>query len=136
MNRDAFLLRSAAAMFPAAYVVIGAWYAYGLFCGWQILDGGRPLNMLGGLLIAVQSLAAGALTFGSVTDKQWRWRALAVWAAIFLVCGATFGVFRVVPEGMDRVRLLGISLGGVVITTALTAFQMRAVEQRLREGRQ
>lgn len=134
-DRDARFLRCAAAMFPAGYTLIGAWYAYGLICGWQILEGGTRLNVLGALIVAVQSVAAGALTFGIVADKQWRWDALNVWAGMLLVCGALFGMFRVPPEGMDRVRLLGISFGGALITTTLTAFQLRAVERRLREGR-
>lgn len=134
-DRDAFLLRCSAAMFPAAYTIIGAWYAYGLLCGWHMLEGGTRLNVPGALIVAVQSVAAGAVTFGIVAEKQWRWQALNVWAGLFLVCGALFGMFRVPPEGVDRARLLAIGFGGAFITTTLTAFQLRAVERRLREGR-
>lgn len=86
-------------------------------------------------MAAVQAVAAGGLTFGIVAARQWRWRAFGVWAAIFLVCGVLFGMLGVLHEGLDRVRLLAMSLGGVALTTTIVAFSLRSVENFLRERR-
>ena len=125
------MLRFMMTLFPAAYCVVGVWYAFGLLVdGWRLFEGGAPLRTLGGLMAVVEAMTAAALVFGIVAAKHWRWRAFAAWAATCLLCAGLYGVFGIPPEGTDRVRLLVLSLGGTGMTLVLVARQLVVLTRR------
>ena len=130
-RRDARLLRVASTFFPATWCYIGASYAFGLLANeWQVLEGGAALTTLGGIMAAVEAVTAGALVFGILRARQWRWHALIAWAMTVFLCATLFGIFGMLPEGRDRVALLAMSLGGAAITVTIVAKQLVVVARR------